>query len=80
MQCIYGIEGVRSCLMIEIRKILDFYGIYVNSRHLTLLAHAMTVKGELSTLSRHGLKKSKCSALKRCTVEEVVTVLHDAAL
>lgn len=80
MQCVYGIECARSCLMIEIRKILDFYGIYVNSRHLTLLADAMTVKGELTPLSRHGLKKSKCSALKRCTFEEVVTVLHEAAL
>lgn len=80
MQCIYGIECARSCLIIEIRKILDFYGIYVNSRHLTLLADAMTAKGELTPLSRHGLKKSKCSALKRCTFEEVVTVLHEAAL
>ena len=80
MQCVYGIECARSCLMIEIKKILDFYGIYINSRHLTLLADAMTVKGQLTPLSRHGLKKAKCSALKRCTFEEVVTVLHEAAL
>ncbi len=80
MQCTYGIECARSCLIIEIKKILDFYGIYINSRHLTLLADAMTVKGELTPLSRHGLKRAKCSALKRCTFEEVVTVLHEAAL
>jgi hypothetical protein len=34
----------------------------------------------LTPLTRHGLKKSKSSALKRCTFEEVVTVLHEAAL
>ena len=80
MQCVYGIECARACLIIEIKKILDFYGIYINSRHLTLLADTMTVKGELTPLSRHGLKRAKCSALKRCTFEEVVTVLHEAAL
>jgi len=76
----YGVECARSCLLIELRKILDHYGIYINSRHLTLLIDAMTCEGTLTPLSRHGLKSSKASALKRCTFEEVVTVLHDAAL
>ena len=80
MQCTFGIECARTCIIIEIRKILNFYGIYINSRHLLVLADAMTVTGSLTPLSRHGLKKSKCSALKRCTFEEVVTVLHEAAL
>jgi hypothetical protein len=66
--------------MIEIRKILDHYGIYINVRHLLLLIDTMTFRGYLTPLSRHGLKKSKASALKRCTFEEVVTVLHEAAL
>lgn len=80
MQQTYGIECARSCLLIEIRKILDHYGIYLNSRHLTILIDAMTQRGELTPLTRHGLKKSRSSALKRCTFEEVVTVLHEAAL
>lgn len=76
----YGIECARSCLLIEIRKILDHYGIYLNSRHLSILIDAMTQQGVLTPLTRHGLKRSKSSALKRCTFEEVVTVLHEAAL
>lgn len=80
MEKIYGIECARQCLMIEIRKILDHYGIYINVRHLLLLIDTMTFRGYLTPLSRHGLKKSKASALKRCTFEEVVTVLHEAAL
>lgn len=80
MQQTYGIECARSCLLIEIRKILDHYGIYLNSRHLSILIDAMTQRGALTPLTRHGLKKSECSALKRCTFEEVVTVLHEAAL
>ena len=80
MRKTYGIECARSCLLIEIRKILNHYGIYLNSRHLSILVDAMTQVGELTPLTRHGLKKSKSSALKRCTFEEVVTVLHEAAL
>lgn len=80
MQTTYGVECARACLLIEIRKILNHYGIYLNSRHLSILIDAMTQRGELTPLTRHGLKKSKSSALKRCTFEEVVTVLHEAAL
>jgi len=80
MQKTFGIECARSCLLIELSKILNHYGIYLNSRHLSILIDAMTQRGELTPLTRHGLKKSKSSALKRCTFEEVVTVLHEAAL
>ena len=76
----FGIEAARSCLLIELRKILDHYGIYINARHLFVLIDAMTQNGKVTPLSRHGLKKANCSALKRCTFEEVVKVLHEAAL
>ena len=52
MQQTYGIECARSCLLIEIRKILDHYGIYLNSRHLSILIDAMTQRGELTPLTR----------------------------
>ena len=80
MEKTYGIEAARTCLLIELRKILDHYGIYVNARHLFVLIDAMTQNGKVTPLSRHGLKRSNCSALKRCTFEEVVKVLHEAAL
>ena len=80
MEQTYGIECARSCLLVEIRKILNHYGIYINVRHLLLLVDAMTFCGRLTPLTRHGLKRSEASALKRCTFEEVVTVLHEAAL
>lgn len=76
----FGVEAARVCVMIEIRKILDHYGIYVNARHLLILVDAMTHGGDLTPLTRHGLKRSEASTLKRCTFEEVVTVLNDAAL
>jgi len=80
MEKTFGIEAARTCLLIELRKILDHYGIYINARHLFVLIDAMTQNGKVTPLSRHGLKRSNCSALKRCTFEEVVKVLHEAAL
>ena len=80
MEKTFGIEAARSCLLIELRKILDHYGIYINARHLFVLIDAMTQNGKVTPLSRHGLKRANCSALKRCTFEEVVKVLHEAAL
>jgi len=80
MEMTFGIEAARSCLLIELRKILDHYGIYINARHLFVLIDAMTQNGKVTPLSRHGLKRANCSALKKCTFEEVVKVLHEAAL
>ena len=80
MEQTFGIEAARTCLLLELRKILDHYGIYINARHLFVLIDAMTQNGKVTPLSRHGLKRANCSALKRCTFEEVVKVLHEAAL
>lgn len=79
MQAAYGIEAARACILRELRKILAFYGIYVNVRHLSLLADWMTHSG-LTPLTRHGMKRLEELPLKRSTFEEVVDVFHKAAL
>ncbi len=75
----YGIEAARSTLIREIRQILSYYGIYVNMRHITLAVDWMTWIGELTPLTRHGIRKVDTSPLKRCTFEEVVDVFNQAA-
>jgi hypothetical protein len=42
-----GIEAARRKIILEIKKILESYGIGVDSRHLMLLAEVMTFKGEV---------------------------------
>lgn len=79
MHRVYGIEAARACILKEIRKILAFYGIYVNVRHLLLLVDWMTHRG-LTPLTRHGMKRLEEMPLKRSTFEEVVDVFHQAAL
>ena len=75
----YGIEAARGALIKEIRKILAYYGIYVNVRHITLAVDWMTWIGELTPLTRHGIRKVDHSPLKRATFEEVVDVFNQAA-
>jgi DNA-directed RNA polymerase II subunit RPB1 len=75
----YGIEAARGTLIREIRQILSYYGIYVNMRHITLAVDWMTWIGQLTPLTRHGIRKMDTSPLKRCTFEEVVDVFNQAA-
>ena len=75
----YGIEAARATLIREIRKILSYYGIYVNVRHITLAVDWITWIGELTPLTRHGIRMVDTSPLKRSTFEEVVEVFNQAA-
>ena len=76
---VYGIEAARGTLIREIRQILSYYGIYVNMRHITLAVDWMTWIGELTPLTRHGIRRVDTSPLKRSTFEEVVDVFNQAA-
>lgn len=37
--------------------VLQFYGLYVNYRHLALLCDVMTAKGHLMAITRHGINR-----------------------
>jgi len=76
---VYGIEAARGTLIREIRQILAYYGIYVNMRHITLAVDWMTWIGNLTPLTRHGIRRMDTSPLKRSTFEEVVDVFNQAA-
>ena len=76
----YGIEAGRSTILLEIRSILGFYGIYVNIRHILVVIDWMTFIGKLTPLTRHGIRNVDQSPLKRSTFEEVVEVINQAAV
>jgi DNA-directed RNA polymerase II subunit RPB1 len=59
--------------------VLSFYGLYVNYRHLALLCDVMTAKGHLMAITRHGINRQDTGPLMRCSFEETVDVLMDAA-
>lgn len=75
-----GIEAVRKAVEKEMNHVISFDGSYVNYRHLALLCDVMTAKGHLMAITRHGINRQDVGALMRCSFEETVDVLIDAAM
>ena len=78
----YGIEAARRALLKEIHNVLSFDGSYVNIRHLLLIVDWMTWRGDITALTRHGVKKimENETPLKRATFEQPVEIFHHAAV
>ncbi|OLL22690.1 DNA-directed RNA polymerase II subunit rpb1 [Neolecta irregularis DAH-3] len=76
---VLGIEATRAALLIELRKVIEFDGSYVNYRHLSLLCDVMTSRGHLMAITRHGINRAETGALMRASFEETVEILLDAA-
>ena len=76
---VLGIEATRSSLYKEILNVIAFDGSYVNYRHMALLVDVMTSRGHLMAITRHGINRSDTGALMRCSFEETVEILLDAA-
>jgi len=76
---VLGIEAARTVLLEELRKVIAFDGSYVNYRHIALLCDVMTVRGSLMPINRHGVNSMNVGPLAKCSFEQTVEVLTDAA-
>lgn len=76
---VLGIEAVREALMNEIRGVISFDGAYVNYRHLAILVDAMTYRGHLMAITRHGVNRVDTGPLMKCSFEETTDILLEAA-
>jgi DNA-directed RNA polymerase II subunit RPB1 len=76
---VFGIEATRAAIMRELATVLAFDGSEVNYRHLALLVDVMTSRGHLMAITRHGINRADTGALMRCSFEETVEILLDAA-
>jgi DNA-directed RNA polymerase II subunit RPB1 len=77
---VLGIEAARQSLINELRFVLGSYGIYVNYRHLATLTDVMTQRGSLMSIARHGINRIDSGALRKCSFEETVEILLEAAV
>jgi DNA-directed RNA polymerase II subunit RPB1 len=77
---VLGIEAVRLSLINELRFVLGSYGIYVNYRHLSTLCDVMTQRGILTSITRHGINRVDTGPLRKCSFEETVEILYEAAV
>lgn len=76
---VFGIEAARAALAKELTNVLAFDGSYVNHRHIALLVDVMTYRGSISAVTRHGINRVDTGALMRCSFEETVEILLEAA-
>lgn len=76
---VLGIEATRAALMSELRAVLTGDGSYVNYRHMAILCDVMCARGTLMAVTRHGINRADTGALARCSFEETVEILFDAA-
>ncbi|KAF2770180.1 beta and beta-prime subunits of DNA dependent RNA-polymerase [Teratosphaeria nubilosa] len=74
-----GIEATRAALMNELAAVLTGDGSYVNYRHMAILCDVMCARGSLMAVTRHGINRADTGALMRCSFEETVEILFDAA-
>jgi len=75
---VYGIEAARNAIIKEIKDVMDMQGLYVDIRHITLIADAMTFSGAIKSIGRHGLSGQKIGILGRAAFEETVKHLINA--
>ena len=76
---VLGIEAARVGIMNELRRVIEGGGSAVNYRHLAILCDVMTSRGHLMGITRHGINRADTSALMRCSFEETVEILLEAA-
>ena len=77
---VLGIEAARSAIFKELTNVLSFDGSYVNARHLGILCDGMTFRGHIAAVSRHGINSSDNGPLMRCSFEQTVEILYEAAV
>ncbi len=77
---VLGIEAARTAIFKELTNVLSFDGSYVNARHLGILCDGMTFRGHITAISRHGINKSDNGPLMRCSFEQTVEILYEAAV
>ena len=76
----FGVEAARNAILNELIKTFTDEDIEVESRHLGLLADAMTLTGGIKSVGRHGIAGEKGSVLARAAYEETVKHLINASV
>lgn len=77
---VLGIEATRGALLFFVREVISFDGSYVNYRHLGTMADVMSNRGHLMAITRHGINRTNMGPFMKCSFEETVEILMDAAI
>eukprot|EP00438_Fugacium_kawagutii_P027993 Skav202944 [mRNA] locus=scaffold422:348876:357753:+ [translate_table: standard] len=72
--------SVAQALLFHVRMVISFDGSYVNYRHLGTMCDVMTNRGHMMAITRHGVNRTNMGPLMKCSFEETVEILMDAAI
>ena len=75
-----GLEACVHVLYDQMKQVLSFDGTYLDDRHLVMICDTICRGGSLMPLNRHGMNRTTASPLMRCSFEETVDVLCEAAM
>jgi DNA-directed RNA polymerase subunit A" len=76
---VYGIEAARNAIVREIKDVMDMQRLFVDIRHIMLIADAVTYGGMVKSIGRHGLSGEKVGVLGRAAFEETIKHLINAS-
>ncbi len=76
---VYGIEAARNAIVREIKDVMDMQKLFVDIRHIMLIADAVTYGGVVKSIGRHGLSGEKVGVLGRAAFEETIKHLINAS-
>lgn len=65
-----GIEATREFLIEEFTNVVSSDGTFINPSHILLLVDVMTYQGNITSVSRYGMKKEQMGVLSRASFEE----------
>ena len=77
---VYHTLGIEACAHVLYDQLQMVVGAYVDPRHISLIVDTMCRGGTLMPLNRHGINRTDYSPLMRCSFEETIDVLCDAAI
>lgn len=80
MNRVYGVESSRNTLLTEVKSVIADGGSSISYRHVALLCDTMTYRGKIMGFTRHGINRNEAGPLKRCTFEQTVDIMVNAAM
>lgn len=76
---VFGVEAARNALVREIKQVLEMQKLFVDIRHIMLVADAICASGQVKSIGRHGLSGGKAGVFGRAAFEETLKHLINAS-
>ncbi|MFH1823279.1 MAG: DNA-directed RNA polymerase subunit A' [archaeon] len=77
---VLGVEAARQAIIEEVTKVIEKQGLVIDTKHIKLVADAMTSAGEVKGVTRVGIIRDKTSILARASFETPIKHFVNATI